>query len=277
MTRVSVRRRVLVAIAALWVASILFLARDGGTLSARTWSVLGEFFAAAFHPTLVSESGSGGSLLPSLATAVRTTVAFALGGMSMALLIGVGLGFLASSGWWRGDASGGSTAPGPLLLRLLHRTTRAFIAALRSVHELLWALLFLAALGLSSGAAVLALALPYGGTLAKVFAELLDEAPTSAPRALRAIGAPASVTVLAGIVPQIFDDLVAYSFYRFECALRSSAILGFFGLPTLGYFLVLSFENLYYREVWTYLYTLFALVAISELWSGTLRRRRAHI
>ena len=274
--RASVRRRVLLTVAALWLVAVWFLARDGGSITPRTWSVLGEFFAAALQPTLVSESGSGGSLLPSLATAVRTTVAFALGGMSLALAIGVALGFLASSVWWRGDAVGAGAPAGPWILRGLHRATRAFIAALRSVHELLWALLFLAALGLSSGAAVLALALPYGGTLAKVFAELLDETPTSAPRTLSAIGAPASITVLAGIVPQIFDDLLAYSFYRFECALRSSAILGFFGLPTLGYFLVLSFENLYYREVWTYLYALFALVAVSELWSGTLRRRRAH-
>jgi phosphonate transport system permease protein len=65
----------------------------------------------------------------------------------------------------------------------------------------------------------------------------------------------------------------AYSFYRFECAVRSSAVLGFFGYPTIGYYLRLSAENLHYREVWTYLYALIALVLIVELWSSRLRER----
>jgi phosphonate transport system permease protein len=68
-------------------------------------------------------------------------------------------------------------------------------------------------------------------------------------------------------------DLTAYTFYRFECALRSSAVLGFFGFPTLGYYIAASFENLHYGEVWTYLYALFILIVIVEWWSGIIRRR----
>ena len=67
-------------------------------------------------------------------------------------------------------------------------------------------------------------------------------------------------------------DLVAYTFYRFECALRSSAVLGFFGFPTLGFHLAASFENLHYGEVWTYLYVLFGLIALADWWSGRIRR-----
>ena len=55
--------------------------------------------------------------------------------------------------------------------------------------------------------------------------------------------------------------------------MRSSAILGFFGYPTLGYFLRLSAENLHYREVWTYLYALIVIVLVLELWSARLRVR----
>ena len=66
--------------------------------------------------------------------------------------------------------------------------------------------------------------------------------------------------------------MTAYTFYRFECALRSSAVLGFFGFPTLGFYLAASFENLYYGEVWTYLYTLFVLIVVVEWWSGIIRR-----
>jgi phosphonate transport system permease protein len=76
-----------------------------------------------------------------------------------------------------------------------------------------------------------------------------------------------------GLLPRALPDMTAYAFYRFECAIRSSAILGFFGFPTLGYYLSASFENLYYREVWTYLYALFALVLVIEMTSARLRKR----
>jgi phosphonate transport system permease protein len=74
-------------------------------------------------------------------------------------------------------------------------------------------------------------------------------------------------------VPRALPDMCAYAFYRYECAVRSSAILGFFGFPTLGYSISASFDNLHYGEVWTYLYALMALVVAVELWSGALRRR----
>jgi phosphonate transport system permease protein len=61
--------------------------------------------------------------------------------------------------------------------------------------------------------------------------------------------------------------------YRFECALRASAVLGFFGLPTIGFYLSASFENLHYREVWTFLYALIVLVVITDCWSAAMRRR----
>ena len=63
-----------------------------------------------------------------------------------------------------------------------------------------------------------------------------------------------------GLLPRALPDMCAYAFYRFECAVRSSAVLGFFGFPTLGYSIAQSFENLHYGEVWTYLYMLMVLV-----------------
>ena len=78
---------------------------------------------------------------------------------------------------------------------------------------------------------------------------------------------------LHGILPRALPDMTAYAFYRYECAIRSSAILGFFGYPTLGYFLRASFENLHYREVWTYLYALLVLVLVLDGWSARLRER----
>ncbi len=110
----------------------------------------------------------------------------------------------------------------------------------------------------------------YLGT--KVFSEMIDEAPRDAAYALRAAGASPAQVFLFGLVPRVFAELCSYSIYRFECGLRAATILGFFGIPTLGFYLGSAFDNLHYREVWTYLYALFALVIVFEWWSGRLRR-----
>jgi phosphonate transport system permease protein len=242
--------------------------------------LLGEFMSHALSPALDYESTPPDGAPPIIAKALeaaRRTVVFAAAGMSLALVVGLVLGYFASSAWWSEDLVGGRTGATRGLRRLvgpaLWTTARALVVALRSVHELLWAVLFLAALGLDSATAVLAIALPYGGTLAKVFGELVDEAPRDATHALRQLGARGAQTFLLGLVPRALPDMCAYAFYRFECAIRSSAVLGFFGFETLGYSIKQSFENLHYGEVWLYLWTLFALVAAVELWSAKVRRR----
>jgi phosphonate transport system permease protein len=236
-------------------------------------AVTGKFFARAVAPALYAEGGTGTFLLPRALEAARVTVVFAAAGMSLSLVLGLVLGLFASSAWWAGDPARETGTLRRILAPALHAVARVLIALMRSVHELLWALLFLCAFGLSNANAVLAIAIPYGGTLAKVFSEMIDEAPRDATEALRATGASPAQVFAFGLVPRALPDMAAYAFYRFECALRSSAILGFFGLPTLGYHIKLSFDNLYYGEVWTYLYVLFLLVALVDGWSGALRRR----
>jgi phosphonate transport system permease protein len=269
------RRLVLALIAAAGVASAWYLdlgptglwPGEGG------FSVMGKFFARAFSPALYAEGGTDTFLPWQALEAARLTVVFAAAGMSLSLVLGLGLGLLASSAWWAGDPA---RRAGPLrraVAPAVYSAARVLIALMRSVHELLWALLFLCAFGLSNANAVLAIAIPYGGTLAKIFSEMIDEAPRDAAEALRATGASPVQVFAFGLLPRALPDMAAYSFYRFECALRSSAILGFFGLPTLGYYIKLSFDNLYYGEVWTYLYALFLLVVVVDWWSGALRRR----
>ena len=146
---------------------------------------------------------------------------------------------------------------------------------MRSVHEVLWAVIFLAAFGLTPLAAVVAIAIPYGGTLAKIFSEMIDEAPRDAAMALRAAGASELQVYGFGLVPRALPDMTAYAFYRFECALRSSAVLGFFGLETLGREIHQAFTSENYGEVWTHLYVLLALVIVFDAWSGRLRARFA--
>lgn len=232
------------------------------------WSLAGDFFGAALSPALHYEAelvpaGTTHFLLRVLES-VRATVVFAAAGMSLALVLGLVLGCLASEAWWEGSGRIGTS---------LRWVLRALIVMMRSVHELLWAVVFLAAFGAAPATAVIAIALPFGGTLAKVFSEMIDEAPRRPSQALLALGATPAQRFLFSLLPSAAPDMASYAFYRFECAVRSAAVMGFFGIPTLGYFLKLSFENLHFREVWTYLYALIAVVLLLEGWSALLRRR----
>ncbi len=250
------------------------LPAGGGT------TILSEFTAAALSPALDYEAPAPAGSPPfflKVLDALRRTVVFAAAGMSLALVIGVLLGFVTATAWWAETGPARLTPMGRVLRRSgapsLHIALRTLIAGMRAVHELLWAVLLLAALGLNSFSAVCAIAIPYGGTLAKVFSEMLDECPRDSGLALRNSGARGLQVFLFGLLPRALPEMAAYAFYRFECAVRSAAILGFFGFPTLGYFLKIAFVNKHYHEVWSYLWALIVLALLLEVWSGALRRR----
>ncbi|MFT5292038.1 MAG: phosphonate transport system permease protein [Planctomycetota bacterium] len=234
-----------------------------------------DFFAAALRPALDYEDPVPGAdpFLLKILSALWRTLQFAAAGIALAIVGGSVLGFLASDSWWSRESQDDRPAFVRRLAPGLQWGTRLLIAGLRSVHELLWAVLFLTAMGVSSGAAVIAIALPYSGTLAKVYAEILDESSPRAADALRATGAGHRAVFLFGRLPRALPDLFAYSFYRFECAVRSATVLGFFGYETLGLHLRQSFNNLHYHETWTVLYVFVGVVLLLEGWSILLRQR----
>lgn len=226
-----------------------------------------EFFLAALNPALdfqsVATRDLGPAFFDKVLNAVWITLRYAVMAMTVALLIGVVGGVLTTRAWWQQ-----ASAP----LRYLRASLRLLFTAMRSVHELLWALLLLTALGSSPWAAIWALALPCGGTLAKVFSEMLDETSDSASTVLRANGGTGMAAFAMGIVSRAFSDLATYAVYRLECAFRSSAVLGFVGIPTIGYEIATAFEDGHYREVWTYLYAIIAVSVAFEWWGARLRR-----
>ena len=264
---------VAIAAAAVWAFASLDLRADFSRGGA---GIVGKFFSRAIRPALTYESEVPPGTEPLWLKAARAayrTVIFAAAAMGLSVAGGLLLGFPASSAWWEGDPA----RPRGLWRRsaapAIYATTRTLIMLMRSVHALLWAVIFLAAFGLNTFAAVIAIAIPYAGTLAKIFSEMIDETARDSAEALRASGASPLQVFVFGLLPRAAPDMAAYAFYRFECAVRSSAILGFFGFGTLGLFIKASFDNLHYGEVWTYLYTLFALVAVLDAWSRSVRRR----
>lgn len=268
----------LIAIAGVWAAYRLGLS-PGALFDQPNFEQALEFFGSAIRPALDYEAAfvpeGTAPLLFKVLQALGQTVLFAAASIGVSIVAGSMLAFFASTSWWSAEFTEAST-PLHRFLRLIgpvvYTVTRVVLTLMRSVHELLWAVLLLVAVGNNHLTAVIAIAIPFSGTLAKIFAEMIDEAPPAAPSALRACGASSLQVFAFARVPAVFGDLTSYAIYRFECALRSSAILGFFGIPTIGYYLKLSFDNLHYREVWTYLYALFALVILVDAWSGRLRK-----
>ncbi len=232
-----------------------------------------KFFAAAFSPALAYEAtdtpAGAAPILAKAASAALTTARYAAAGTSLSLVFGAVLGFF-------GSRAAYGRAGRNRLGACVFGATRVAIAFARSVHELIWAVVLLAAFGATPAAAIIAIAIPYSGTFAKVFSEMIDESPLDAADTLQATGASRAVAFLCGRLPGAVPDLIAYTLYRFECGLRSAAVMGFIGVPTLGYYVARSFENLHYHEVWTYLYALMVLVVGFDLWSGAIRRRLVH-
>lgn len=274
------------AAAAFACAWILGLGVDGFMPRAAGRAILADLAGAAISPALDYEEAvpeGTPSFLGQILSALFATLLYAAAAMSLALPLGLGLGILSSDVAWSGpdrssSRSGSRSGSGSHALRVstgarvVQWSVRVFVAILRSVHELLWAVLFLAALGLAPASAVVAIALPFAGTIAKVYAEILDEAPRGPWAALDGLGATRTHSLLLGLIPVALPDLISYGFYRFECALRSAAVLGFFGAPTIGSSIFQSFENLQLREMWSYVYALIAAVCLFEWFGARLRK-----
>ncbi len=180
--------------------------------------------------------------LPRLARALLQTVAFAFAG----ILFGSIGGFCCA---------------------LIYRrwAVRALMAFIRSIHELFWALIFLQMFGLSPLTGVLAISIPYCGIFAKVYTEILEENDQSLLRALMPGASNVSLLLFVRL-PDVFVHIRTYTLYRLECALRSSAVLGFIGLPTLGFYLDSAFKDGNYSEVSALLLLFYVLIATIPFW-----------
>lgn len=198
------------------------------------WSQLARMGAGLLSPDF--------SAVSALASAAMLTVAFAVCGVTA----GGSVGFL--------------LAP---FYRL--RAVRLVCVAARSIHELFWALLLLQITGLSATTGILAIAIPYSGIFAKVFSEYLDEADPRPAAAMPPRAGRVSVHLFARL-PLARPQFLTYSLYRLECGLRSSAVLGFVGLPTLGYSLDTFFRQGQYGAVAAVLVIYYVLIATMRWW-----------
>lgn len=239
--------------------SLLGVEWQEGVMHASGLGTAGEIFAAMFQPVLSAD------ILTLAMESTWITLAYATAGMSLALILGFVFGILASG--VLASSKGSKT-----WMKGFFRGTLGFM---RAIHELVWAWLFVATFGLSPYAAIFALAIPYGGILGRIFADMINDVPEVPIMALRAAGASKLQCLIYGYLPSIRNSMISYAMYRYECAVRSSAIMSFVGLGGLGYQIQLSLDDLNYGEVWTFMYFLTILVVLIDGWSNMLRKRMA--
>ncbi|HEV7814671.1 MAG TPA: ABC transporter permease [Janthinobacterium sp.] len=236
--------------------AILF---DGQSLAA-TWQFLSTFFppehSAEFLQLLLRETWQ--------------TVAIASAGLFLALLGAIPATIVITD---RLSISRLGTGRMRLAAAAVRQGVRWLLVLLRSVPELVWALLFVRIIGLGPTAGVLAIALTYCGMLGKVYSEILESSDAQASDALLANGSGRLAALLYGALPAAGSELVSYTMYRWECAIRGSVVMGFVGAGGLGQRMDESMRNLAGGEVSAMLLVFVALVALADLVSAMLRKR----
>lgn len=214
--------------------------------------VIGGFLANFLPPDTSAEFAGY------LWQATLETLAIATLGLLLAFVLAVPLSYLATSAV-RERASQNPVA-------------RAVMTVLRGIPELVWALVFVRVFGLGPAAGVLALGLTYGGMLGKVYAEILESEDGAAARALLRTGSPRALALLYGLLPLASKELVSYTVYRWECAIRASVVMGFVGAGGLGQLMDQAMKMLNGGEACSILLVFVVLVLLADALSGWLRR-----
>ena len=261
----AARQRVfwaLASLAALWPLLVLtefkpWLLWEAGALKPAL-----RFVADFVPPKIESE------FLWLVARETWRTVAIATAGLTLALLLAIPLALL-SVRVLSVSSLTGRMAPLPAVVRQL---VRWLMIVLRSVPELIWALVFVRVVGLGPTAGVLAIALTFAGMLGKVYAEILESGDTHPAASLLRNGSGRLQTFLYALLPQSAAELTSYTLYRWECAIRSSAVLGFVGAGGLGQMMDASMKMFDGSEVATMLLVFMALVWVADRISAGLRK-----
>jgi phosphonate transport system permease protein len=204
------------------------------------------------------------------------TIQISIMGTALAVMVGFPLALLAtdrlSCAGILHEMDGDGSCWRRMARRSLYLAARMLLNLCRSIPDVVWALMFVRVVGLGPFPGVLAIGVSYGGMLGKIYAEILESSPEGPIEALHAAGAGKSALLAYGFLPQVFAHMVSYSLYRWECAIRSAAILGLVGAGGLGQQIELSMRMFQYHETSTILIVVFALVTAVDHLSTVIRK-----
>ena len=225
--------------------------------------VFGHFLLQFFPPA------TGAEFLKIMLQAVIETLAMATAGIALATVFACPLSLILSHSL---SISRIGPAQGQKLGIVLRTCARILLLFLRGVPEIVWALLLVRVFGLGPSAGVLALAITYSGMLGKVYAEIFESSDTRASRALLLAGSGRVMAFFYGLLPGASQELVSYTIYRWECAIRASVVMGFVGAGGLGQLMDQSMKMLNGSEVSSIIIVFLALVLMADLMSYLMRK-----
>jgi phosphonate transport system permease protein len=207
---------------------------------------------------------SAGGVLPELLMSLLESLAMAFLGTVLAVVVALPLALL-----------GAGNVIGNMLLRF---SVRRLYDGLRGIDTLIWALIFVAAVGMGPFAGILALAVPDIGTLSKLFSEALESADRRQVEAVRAAGANRVLAVRLGLIPQVAPVMLSQILYTLESNARSSTVLGIVGAGGIGLALADRIRINNWDEVAFIVLLILAMVAAIDFVSRRLRLKiiRAH-
>lgn len=186
------------------------------------------------------------------------TIQIALWGTLLAVVLAVPLGILCSENvvpWW------------------IYQPVRRVMDAFRAINEMVFAMLFVVAVGLGPFAGVLALFVHTTGVLAKLFSEAVEAIDPRPVEGIRATGATAVQEVIYGIIPQVLPLWISYSLYRFESNVRSATVVGLVGAGGIGVLLWEYIRGFYYSETAAVMIMIIVTVSLLDVFSQFIRKR----
>ncbi len=191
-------------------------------------------------------------------TELVITLQIALWGTALAIVGSVPLALLAAGNltpWW------------------VHQPVRRLLDACRAINEMVFALLFVVAVGLGPFAGVLALWIHTTGVLAKLFSEAVEAIDPQPVEGIRATGAHPLAEIVFGVIPQVLPLWISYALYRFESNVRSASVVGMVGAGGIGMVLWDVIRGFQYAQTAAVLVLLVVSVSIIDLLSSQLRKR----
>lgn len=144
---------------------------------------------------------------------------------------------------------------------------RLLMTLSRSIHEIVWALFFVAAVGLGALAGVLAIAMRSVGFIAKISAEAIEDIDPAPVEAIRAVGGNGFQVLIYGIVPQILPVVIGVIIFEWEINIRRSAILGLVGAGGLGLMFFRQMNTFNFPGVTTVIFAILCIILVGEFLS----------
>lgn len=190
-------------------------------------------------------------------TELVVTLQIALWGTALAIACSVPLALLASANitpWW------------------VHQPVRRVLDGCRAINEMLFALLFVVAVGLGPFAGVLALWVHTTGVLAKLFSEAVEAIDPQPVEGIRATGAHPLAEIVYGVIPQVMPLWISYALYRFESNVRSASVVGMVGAGGIGMVLWDVIRGFQYAQTAAVIIMLVVAVSLIDVASSRLRK-----